>query len=379
MDWIEAVDAFNSTGDLSMQKRLVDLLHQEMNRGRIQDPAFLVGLDALYRDTRDVALSTELKRLQNRYRLRQVMGSDLLRLKAPPIGDREQQKLWEDLHALKSAYDSSETSRTGFEEKYTVHEMVGEGGMSRVFRATRESDGQTVAVKYLRKKFFKSPTIVARFQRECRLCLMFDHPNIVKVFEADLSDGIGFIVMEYVPHGGLDGFLNDPDLSPRLALAAAGQAARAVAYLHAQKVIHRDIKLANLLVSYWAPDSDSPAGEKIHVKLTDFGLSKTVPGDGLTKVGTKMGTEFYSSPEMLANPLLADERTDIYSLGVAFYRLISGDGFPVGDYQTLHELAPELPVELDILLKACLEKDKERRFASAKDLSLELEGFEAAL
>ncbi len=376
MDWDTIFQALERNAERAEKERLLALLHQEAAEGRAGDEAFRERLNRAFSAAREPWLAAAIKRLQNRLRGRAVLGRDLLRMTAPPVGDEEQKRLWEDLHRLKSAHDRVQAEPEPFEARYDVREQIGEGGMSTVFRAVRDSDGTEVAVKLLREAFFDQPSMLERFRRECRLSLSFDHPRVVRVLEAGDDGRTGFIVMEHLPLGGLDARLPDPGLTPRVALAATRQAAEALAYLHAKAVVHRDVKLGNLLVARWEPEDGR---EPLEVKLTDFGLSKALPGDGLTRVGTRMGSEFYAAPEQLSGAGTVDARADIYSLGVVLYRLISKKGFPEGRYPPLTELCPELPARVDRLLERCLEPDPQRRSIKAVDVVEELQGVENAL
>jgi serine/threonine protein kinase len=240
--------------------------------------------------------------------------------------------------------------------------------MSVVFRAIRQSDNRDVAIKYLKSDFREIPSMRARFSRECQLTRTFDHPNIIQVFETGEHNDSAYMVMEYLPIGGMDTMAGHPDFHPGVAIAAMRQTARALAYLHQRQVIHRDVKLSNVMVSRWEMNRAVQAGQWITIQLSDFGLSKQLPGDGLTQVGTRMGTEFYTAPEMRESPQNADHRADIYSLGVAIYRLLSRTGYPEGAYPPLHQLNPALPPEIDRLIDACLQVDRDRRLNNAADV-----------
>lgn len=369
MNWKDALDGLTKTENPGMRKDLVSFLHDEIRSGRIRDAAFPDRITDLYLDTKDVSLSTELKRLQNRYRSRQILGHDLLRLTSPPLGDADRRRLWEDVHSLKSTYEKVQDQTCDFEAVYEVREPIGEGGMSVVFRAVRKADDTEVAVKVLREEFFSKPSIVERFNRECRLSLSFDHPNVIRVHEAGEVDGRAFLVMEYLPLGGVDVRLGDPELTPPVALCIGRQAAEALAYLHSMYIVHRDVKLSNLLIAGWDPKRIDAGPPGVRVKLADFGLSKAIPGDGLTRVGTAMGTDEYAAPEQKRSARDVDHRADIYSLGVCLFRMLSGGGFPGNGSPALRELNPELPEELVFLVEKCIETDREKRFSSARELA----------
>ncbi|MCD4674872.1 MAG: serine/threonine protein kinase [Desulfobacula sp.] len=368
MQWELALKKIEQNPDFEKQKPIVELLHQEINDGNIHDSRFLSGLDALYRSQNHPGLLSEIKRMQNRFKIRNLLGKDLLRMTSPPLGDKEKKKMWEQIHGLKSVYN--ETTRKpdqDFESRYQVLNKIGGGGMSVVFKGVRIADNKEVAIKFLKEEYFSSPVICERFNRECKMSISFDHPSIAKVFEIDKGENTGYMIMEYLPKGGTDSILSDPELDFKMALSIVKQAARALSYIHEKKVVHRDIKLSNLLIKTWEP------GKKIQIKLTDFGISKEVNKEGLTVIGTKMGTDFYCAPEQRESPEKVDHRADIYSLGVCLYRLISKKGYPEGDFPAINKICSQAPVELNDIVMRCLKNNPDNRFSSADELLSKLE------
>ena len=365
MSWEKILEGLASDASRETKADMLAYLHHGITTGGFDDPMVEKKIEELYRECKEVWLSGEIMRLRNRFHGRRVLGRDLLRMTTPPPGDRRLKAIWESLQALKHAYTVVNPERAGFEECYDVREEIGQGGMSVVFRALRRSDQREVAIKYLKRDFLNKPSMVARFARECELTRSFNHPNIISVFETGEHDGSGYLVMEYLPIGGMDIMAGHPDFNVGIAVNAIRQTARALAHLHQHQVIHRDVKLSNILVSRWDVNPTAPADFRVAVKLCDFGLGKHIPGDGLTRVGTRMGTEYYTAPEMRDAPERADQRADIYALGVGLYRAISRTGFPVGAYPPLHQLNPALPPEIDRLLDSCLQADPERRLGSA--------------
>jgi serine/threonine protein kinase len=238
--------------------------------------------------------------------------------------------------------------------------------MSVVFRARRLADGADVAIKFLRRKHFSSPAVTARFRRECRVSMELCDHSIVRVFEAGEYEGGGFLVMEYLPLGGVDGLLQATELNPAVSFSIAIQTAEALAVIHKKKIVHRDVKFSNLLIESWNQET----GE-IKLKLSDFGICKELATEGLTRTGNTLGTDFYISPEQLAAPAEVDARADIYSLGVLIYRIFSKK-FPTGEYRALSQLNPALPEELDKLVKKCLQQEPECRPESAQVVAEEL-------
>lgn len=365
MTWEKVLDGLTGHAPREAKTDMLAYLHHGITTGEFDDPMIEKKLDGLYRECREVWLSGEMLRLRNRFHGRRVLGRDLLRMTSPPPGDRRLKAMWESLQALKCTYAAVHPEETGFDECYDVREEIGRGGMSVVFRALRLSDHREVAIKYLKRDFLNKPSMVARFARECELTRSFDHPNIISVLDTGEHDGSGYLVMEYLPIGGMDIMAGHPDFNAGIAVNTMRQTATALAHIHQHQVIHRDVKLSNVLVSRWNVNPTAPADFRVEVKLSDFGLGKHIPGDGLTKVGTRMGTEYYTAPEMRETPEKADHRADIYALGVAIYRLISRTGFPVGAYPPLHQLNPSLPPEIDRLIDSCLQINREQRLGSA--------------
>lgn len=370
--WQEALDLLHQDVDREKKQRVLDLLHKELKQGREPEPAWCERLEAAYQEAGDPWLAAELKRLSNRIRSRRLLGRDLLRLQLAEMDEAEQGRVLADLQGLQEVYAGHHQAGESLESRYEIQELIGRGGLSAVFRAIRRSDQREVALKFLNEEHLQTPSLVARFQRECRLTRSFDHPRVIKVFEAGEHTGRGFLVMEYLPLGGADSLLGHGELSPVLCLELIRQGAEALAYIHKQGVVHRDVKLSNLLLAAWEAKADR-IQDRIAVKLSDFGLSKESTGEGLTRTGTLMGTDFYMAPEQQTSAKEADHRADIYSLGVSLYRLASGQGFPVGAYEPLHELRPELPRQVDDLLWKCLQSDPVQRWDSAGDLARELE------
>jgi len=368
---ISLIKQLSQIQEPEMLHKAISLLHQEVQSGNLDETSLGDALQQLYQKSSDISLCTEIKRLQNRLRNRKILGRDLLRLSSPPLGDSERLALWKDLHALKGSYDGIVAESQSFEETYEVLEKIGDGGMSVVFRARRLTDGSDVAIKFLRRKYFSSPAVKARFRRECRVSMELRDPTIVRVFEAGEYEGGGFLVMEYLPLGGVDGLLHDPGLTSIVSFLIAIQVAEALAVIHKRNIVHRDVKLSNLLIESWNQDSAD-----IKVRLSDFGICKELAAEGLTRTGSTLGTDFYIAPEQLATPAEVDSRADIYSLGVLIYRLFSKKYFPTGEYQDLKQLDPTLPEELDLLVKKCLQQAPEHRPESAELVAQELRALE---
>ena len=206
--------------------------------------------------------------------------------------------------------------------KYELEAKLGEGGMSVVYRARRVHIGDDVAVKILTGKFVKDDAALARFRTEARAAAMLRHPNVITIHdfgETDDEHTPAFIVMEFVKGTPLGELLRTED---HFSVARGVRLMRAicagVGAAHRQGVVHRDLKPENVLVV--APDDDF---ESESVRVVDFGLAKLLADAGVASSGAVVGTPYYMSPEQcLGEPL--DARSDVYSLGVVFYEMLSG-------------------------------------------------------
>jgi len=208
-------------------------------------------------------------------------------------------------------------------EQFRVEERIGVGGMGTVYRAHQTTIGRDVAIKVLRAELARDEQAVARFEREARLCTALDHPNLVRVFlSGRLPDGRLYIVMELLQGRSLADELDDqgpPSLERTVVMImklCAGLGA-----VHAAGIVHRDIKPENVYLVQRGRDSD-------FVKLVDFGVARVLEGEGVgpttTQSGRVFGTATYISPEAATGDE-TDHRSDIYSLGVLSYQLLTGE------------------------------------------------------
>ena len=205
--------------------------------------------------------------------------------------------------------------------KYVILDRLGSGSMGRVYKAHHQLMGRIVALKIIAPEIVTNERVVARFQREMRLVGRLDHPNVVRAFDADQSNGILYIVMEYVSGVSLGQKLKEGPLTPVEAVGYAAQAALGLAHAHEQGIVHRDVKPSNLLLN-----------DEKQVKVLDLGLGVLMDGDTgatfATADGVAVGTVDYMSPEQACGRDV-DGRSDIFSLGCSLYHLISGrQAFP---------------------------------------------------
>lgn len=248
---------------------------------------------------------------------------------------------------------------------YQFEKIIGKGAMSTVYLALQESLGRRVAIKVLSPGLAGDPIFSKRFIKEARIIGKLGHPHIVTIFDAGNLDDVYYIAMEYLEGGTLKERIK-AGLTPDQAVTILCQIARALGRAHQQHCIHRDIKPANIL--FRNPDT---------ALLSDFGIAKnTLDKTQLTAAGWRLGTPNYMSPEQaLAKP--TDARSDLYSLGVVFYEMLTGtrpfqgaDAFDIA-LKHLKEPVPTLSEPLDRFqpaLDRLLAKEPEERFASAEEL-----------
>jgi serine/threonine protein kinase len=261
---------------------------------------------------------------------------------------------------------------------YRVVGQLGRGGIGIVYRAEDTRLDRTVALKVLPPHALVSADDRARFYREARAAAALSHPNIAHVYEIDESEVEGesrpFIAMEYIDGETLTDRILIGPLPLKDAVSIASQVAEGLKAAHDKDIVHRDVKSGNIMLT----SSGVP-------KILDFGLAKTAASTKLTQMGSTLGTVAYMSPEQ-ARGEEVDRRSDIWSLGVILYEMISGRmPFP-GDYEQaivygilnaqpepLTALRTGVPMELERIVNKCLAKDPARRYPSAADLIVDLE------
>lgn len=237
--------------------------------------------------------------------------------------------------------------------------LLGAGGMGAVYQARQPALDRFVALKVLPAGRPGGTAFAERFNREARALARLSHPNIVAVHEFGQAGALHYFLMEYVDGTNLRQLERAGRLSPREALQIIPQICDALQYAHDEGVVHRDIKPENVLVD-----------RKGRVKIADFGLAKIVSTDPaaarLTVEGQVMGTPHYMAPEQLERPLAVDHRADIYSLGVVFYEMLTGD-LPLGKFPPPSRKV-EVDVRLDEIVLRALENDPERRYQRASEV-----------
>ena len=261
-------------------------------------------------------------------------------------------------------------------DRYEIHQRLARGGMAQVYLARDRSLDRPVAVKELVPEFATDPSFVERFRREAQAAANLSHPNIVGVYDWGTQDGTYFIVMEYVDGPSLSQVIRrDGPLHPRRAAELAGEVAAALGFAHSRGVVHRDVKPGNVLLT--------ATGQS---KVTDFGIARALssPDDDLTQAGSVMGTATYFSPEQ-AQGLPVDPRSDLYSLGVVLYEMVTGRPPFSGDtplaiaYKHVQDqpappstIVPEVPRGLEAIIMKLLQKRPDDRYPSAEALRADL-------
>src|SRR5579883_426453 len=262
-----------------------------------------------------------------------------------------------------------------FSGRYEITHLVARGGMAQVYRARDALLDRPVALKVLFPELSVDRAFVERFRREAQAAANLSHPNIVPVFDWGEDDGTYFIVMEYVDGRPLSALLRaSGPLPPERAVDIGANVAAALAYAHRHGVIHRDVKPGNVLIT-----------DDGLVKVTDFGIARAVnTEDSLTQTGAVMGTATYFSPEQ-AEGLGVDARSDIYSLGVVLFEMLTGRPPFLGDTPVAvaskhvrehpplpREINPAVPPDLEAVIMKCMAKSPDYRYATAEDLRVDL-------
>lgn len=279
-------------------------------------------------------------------------------------------------------------------DKYLILDLIGAGGMGMVFKAIHRPMNRTVAVKMISQKLLNSSELIKRFQREVRVAATLEHPNIVRAYDADQSNGVHFLVLEYVRGENLaETVQRDGPLPLEDAVDAIIQSARGLGYAHEQGVVHRDVKPGNLMRS-----------ARGMVKVLDLGLANVdesfrlaqqssaaisaqdpnapEPTDpDLTHAGAVLGTVSYMAPEQSLKADTADSRSDIYGLGCTFYYLLTGEPpysgetvFEVfaqhrdGEIPLLRAARPDVPASVEAVCARMLAKSPDDRYESMDEL-----------
>lgn len=243
-----------------------------------------------------------------------------------------------------------------------IIECLGRGGMGAVYKARQPRLDRVVALKILSPEKQGNQQFAERFEREARALARLHHPNIVTIYDFGETQGNFYLLMEFVDGLTLRQLLQTRKLAPPEALAIVPKICEALQYAHEQGIVHRDIKPENILM---ARDG--------RVKIADFGIAKII-GDGergnLTEAQA-IGTPHYMSPEQIEHPRAVDHRADIYSLGVVFYEMLTGE-LPLGKFPPPSKKV-QIDVRLDEIVLRALEKEPKRRYQQASEVKTQVE------
>ncbi len=252
--------------------------------------------------------------------------------------------------------------------QFEILELLGQGGMGVVYRARQKGLDREVALKVLPARAGRNPAFAERFAREAKALASLSHPNITSVYDFGKAGEHCYLAMEFVDGLNLRALLRAQRVAPKQALQIVEQICDALQYAHDQGVVHRDIKPENILLD-----------RKGRLKITDFGLAKllareagTPPSIGLTLTDQVMGTPHYMAPEQVERPATVDHRADIYSLGVVFYELLTGE-LPLGRFAPPSGKV-RVDVRLDEVVLRALEKEPELRYQSAGAIRTDVHG-----
>ena len=272
---------------------------------------------------------------------------------------------------------------------YRIMDYVGSGGFGSVFKAEDiKSPGRIVAVKELHKKHTRSTAIKQRFFQEAVAMARLDHPNLPRLYTFGEDSGCYYLVMEFV-----SGTLLSEDIEKKGALSedrartVVAQVLQAVSYAHRNGIIHRDLKPDNIMLS--------EEGDSLVVKVLDFGIARLVDGESLTMTGEGFGTPSYMSPERLAGAQALDQRTDIYSLGIILFEMLTGKppfeskatdpAIFWSEIRRLHENEPLPPLasfsvspDLERIISKAAAKSAQDRYATADEMLADLAGGQLA-
>lgn len=257
-------------------------------------------------------------------------------------------------------------------DRYEILSKVGAGGMSDVYKAKDHILGRIVAIKVLKQEFSEDINFVTKFRTEAQSAAGLEHPNIVNVYDVGSENGLHFIVMEYIEGITLKTYVEKKgQLSFKEATSIAIQVARGIEAAHNKDITHRDIKPQNIMIS-----------TEGKVKVTDFGIAKAISSNTISS--DAMGSVHYASPEQARNGFI-DGRSDLYSLGIVMYEMVTGRVPFDGDttvavaIQHLQEemvmpsvYAPDLPISYEKIILKCTQKNPERRYQTVVELLADL-------
>jgi tetratricopeptide (TPR) repeat protein/predicted Ser/Thr protein kinase len=260
--------------------------------------------------------------------------------------------------------------------RYEIVKVLGEGGMGAVYKAIDRELDRTVALKVIRPELARQPQILERFKQELILARQVTHRNVTRIYDLGSADGVKFITMEYFEGRDLSSLMEERRFTPEEAVKVMRQVCAALEAAHHERVIHRDLKTQNIMVD-----------DRGKVCVMDFGLARSADLNGMTQAGTVMGTPTYMSPEQ-AKGIPADHRSDIFSLGIIFYEMLTGTvpfmaetllGMLLKRTQEPatppKDVDPTVPEALNNIILKALSIDPEQRYQSVTEMLADINGW----
>ncbi len=259
--------------------------------------------------------------------------------------------------------------------RYEILEQLGGGGMAKVYKGRDTILNRLVTIKLLRSEYTSDEDFVRRFRREAQSVASLSHPNIVSIYDVGQEKDMHYLVMEYVDGEDLRSIIKrEGPLDPERAVRMARQVCDALDHAHENNIVHRDVKPHNILITRTG-----------RAKLTDFGIAREASAATVTATDTIIGSVHYLSPEQ-ARGELAGPKSDIYSLGIVLYEMLTGSVPFTGDSpisialkhiqsnpEPMTRRKPGIPADLERVVMRALHKDPDRRFKSAREMSFQLE------
>jgi len=273
------------------------------------------------------------------------------------------------------------TTGSTFAGRYQIIEELGKGGMGNVYKVHDTKIKEKIALKLIKPEIAKDKKTIERFSNELRLARKIRHKNICQMFDLGEEQGTHFITMEFVPGQDLKGLIRQSgQLAVGTTINIAKQICEGLTEAHKLEVVHRDLKPSNIMID-----------KEGDVRIMDFGIARSLEAKGITGAGVMIGTPEYMSPEQVEGKE-TDQRSDIYSLGVILYEMVTGrvpfEGdtpFTIGVKQKSEiprppkEINEQIPDDLNHVILKCLEKDQEKRYQRAGEVRSELENIEKGI